>query len=405
MKEFNTEQSVIMVESKEKYIPNIDNILINKYCINYKDRAWIEVNMDNLKYNIKTFQKILPEQCSIMAVVKANAYGHGSIQVSRMLNNVGVYDFAVATIDEGIKLRTAGIKGNILILGYTSPNRIGQLINFDLSQTVVDIEHALNLDDLGKTLKVHIKINTGMNRLGENYFNLSEIEKIFSCKNFKIQGIFTHLSVADSNEKKDVEYTKNQINKFYSLIEQLKYKNIKIPKIHIQSSYGVLNYPNIKCDYARLGIAIYGVLSHENCIVEPYLDLKPVLMLKSRIALIRTINYQESIGYGNQYISPRISKIAVVSIGYGDGYPRSLSGNSEVLLNGCRVPIIGRICMDQMMIDITDIRSVKRGDIVTLIGSQGNEIISAEELSLKAKTITNELLCRLSQRLERIYIY
>lgn len=363
------------------------------------DRAWAEINMSNLNHNVQTLRKALPDDCEIMAVVKANAYGHGDVKVSHYLNNMGIHAFAVATIDEGIHLRKNGIKGEILVLGYTAPQRASELFRYRLSQTVVDAEHAEGLNRFGKPLQVHIKVDTGMHRLGENYNHVSEITYIFRCKNLRINGIFTHLCVSDSMEPDNVAFTKTQIENFYRLLENLSQQQITLPKIHIQSSYGVLNYPELQCDYARVGIALYGVLSNSDQQTKLSLDLRPVLELKSKIALIKTIKAGECVGYGRQFVAEKNTTMAILPIGYADGLPRNLScNNGMVLLHGRKIPIIGGICMDQLMIDVTGIADVQRGDVAILIGKDGTEEITAEEVAEEAGTITNELLSRLRCR-------
>ena len=369
------------------------------------DRAWAEINMPNLRHNVKTLQDVLPAGCKIMAVVKANAYGHGDAEISAYLNRVGIHAFAVATIDEGIRLRRKGIKGEILILGYTPATRASSLFHYRLSQTVADAEHARGLNRFGKPIQVHIKVDTGMNRLGESYQHASEIASIFDCKNLKVAGVFTHLCVSDSLEESDIVFTNQQIQNFYELLNKLKAKQIQIPPVHIQSSYGVLNYPELRCGYVRIGIALYGVLSTPNANTKLLLDLRPVLALKSKVALIRTIAAGESVGYGRSFTAQKEMKIAVISIGYADGFPRSLSNKGHVLIGGHRIPVIGRICMDQLIADVTEISDIKRGDVVTLIGKDGPEEITAEQVAANAGTITNELLSRLSDsRLKRSFL-
>lgn len=368
------------------------------------DRAWVEINLENLRHNVKLLRGALPRTCEIMAVVKANAYGHGDVEVSKILNRLGISSFAVATIDEAVRLRRKGVRGEILILGYTPPSRAGELSFYRLTQTVVDAENAKKLGGSGRRLRVQVKVNTGMNRLGENDSNVSEIVSVFRCKNLKITGIYTHLSVSDSAKPDDVAFTDRQIRSFYSLLDELRAESILLPKIHIQSSYGVLNYPELSCDYARVGLALYGILSKPGEKTKVSLALRPVLSMKSRVTLVRTVDSGESVGYGREFTARRETKIAVVSIGFADGVPRSLSaGKGTVLVRGRRAPVAGRVCMDQLMIDVTGIPDVSRGDAVTLIGSDGPEEITAEEAAQAAGTITNELLSRLGGRLRRVY--
>lgn len=370
----------------------------------YIDRAWLEIKLDNLAHNAEAIMGTMQNGCELMAVVKANAYGHGDIEVAERLNYMGVRSFAVATIDEAIRLRKNGIKGDILILGYTMPKRAPELKKYDLSQTVVDYNHARQMNAFGKQISVHIKIDTGMHRLGEEFSNITEIENIFLLHNLKIKGIFTHLCAPD-NIRGDEEFTRLQMRRFYTLIDQLKQRNVLIPKVHIQSSYGLLNYPEIQSDYARIGIALYGILSSIGHETKVRLSLKPVLSLKARVALVRGIEVNERVSYGRSFTAAENTLVAVLPIGYADGVPRSLSGGKgHVLINGCSAPIIGLVCMDQLMIDVTNVPNVKQGDIAVLIGRDGNEEITAEEVAASAETITNELLSRLGSRLERVFI-
>lgn len=364
------------------------------------ERSWIEINVKNLKHNIETLKKVMPPKCELMAVVKTEAYGHGAYEISTNLNKMGVMSFAVATIDEGIKLREYGIRGEILILGYTNINHAFELKKYDLIQTVIDFEYAKALNSQNVAIKVHIKIDTGMHRLGIPSGELSEVKEVFSMKNLCICGMFTHLCCADSRLSEDIAFTRAQIGSFYSLIDALKDSCIKIPKLHIQSSYGLLNYPELVCDYVRVGIALYGVLSSPNDDTVLKLDLRPVLSLKSQVVLIRSVNKGDSIGYGRSYTTERDSRIAIVPIGYGDGFPRNLSdGNCNLLINKHVVPIVGRICMDQIAVDITDATDVMVGDIVTLIDTEGHDELLAPVIANNVGSISNELLCRMGVRL------
>ncbi|MBU3145513.1 serine racemase VanT catalytic subunit [Clostridium sp. CF012] len=371
----------------------------------HMDRAWIEINSTNLRHNVKALSEVLSDGCELMAVVKANAYGHGDVEVATNLNQLGVKSFAVATIDEAIHLRTHGIKGNILILGYTSPKRAREMLCYNLMQTITDYDHAKQLNAFGKLIQVHIKIDTGMHRLGERCNNTIEIDKILRCENLKVCGIFTHLCAADSTKADDTEFTINQFHSFYALLHRLEKLGHTLPKIHIQSSYGVLNYPELQCDYVRIGDALYGALSSPDNKTRLQIDLQPVLALKARIVLVRTICVGESVSYGRQFIAQRETRVAILPIGFADGLPRSLScGVGYVLIHGCFAPTIGRICMDHLMVDVTDIPGARKNDIVTLIGCDGSEKITAQHLAKNAGTIASELLSRLGNRLERVIL-
>ena len=371
-----------------------------------KNRAWIEVDLKNIENNINEIRKVIHKNTKIMAVVKANAYGHGEVEVSKKLNEIGILDFAVATLDEGIILRKAGIKGSILILGYTDIQNIKIVQKYDLIQTIVDCEYAKEVEklNLDKKLNVHIKINTGMNRLGESYKNIDNLIKIYNMKNLNILGTFTHLCVSDSLFEDNIKFTKKQIDNFFKAIDTLKLNNINVKKIHIQASYGIINYNDLECDYVRPGIIMYGVYStlqdKKSCKIK--LNLKPALKLKSKIVSIRNIQKGESVGYGRTFIAKKDMKIATVSIGYADGYPRSLSSKDVyVLVNDKFAKIIGRICMDQMIVDVSNITNIEVGDIVTLLDDI--EEISAENISNLSGSISNELLSRLGSRLPIIY--
>lgn len=370
-------------------------------------RAYLEINLDNLEHNVRVLSEAMPHGCELMAVVKAEAYGHGMYEIATHLDKIGVRAFAAATIDEGIALRRYGVRGEILILGYTPPARARELQKQDLTQTLVDYDYACRLNAQNCKIKVHMKIDTGMHRLG---FGLSvesgvkskemrNILSVFTMKNLVINGIYTHLCAADSIDDEDILFTRQQIADFYKVINRLKKQNIRVPKTHIQSSYGLLNYPELRCSYVRVGIALYGVLSTQDTQTKLQLDLKPVLTLKARIVLIRKVRQGESVGYGRTFVADRDSRIAILSIGYADGFPRALSGSGQyVLINGRQAPIVGRICMDQLAVDITEISNVSVGMTATLIGRDNGGEIDAPVVAEHAQSITNELLSRMGTR-------
>lgn len=364
------------------------------------ERAWIEVNVGNLRHNVETLKKVMQPGCELMAVVKAQAYGHGAVLIASYLNEMGIMAFAVATINEGIALRKSGIRGEILILGYTDVGRASELKKYDLMQALISFEYAEALNIQGFTIRTHIKIDTGMHRLGIPSGELSAVRKVFLMENLKVCGMFTHLCCSDSRHPDDVAFTRGQIDSFYSLTDTLRDSGIILPKLHIQSSYGLLNYPGLVCDYVRAGIALYGVLSTLDDDTVLKLDLRPVLSLKSRVVLIRKVVAGESIGYGRSFKAGRDTRIAILSIGYGDGFPRNLyGGKGNVLINQYVVPVVGRICMDQLAVDITDAEGVSLGDIATLVGAEGHDELSAPAVADSSGSISNELLCRMGARL------
>ena len=365
------------------------------------DRAYLEIDLNNLEHNVKVLKRAMPRKCELMAVVKAEAYGHGLYEIATSINRIGVKSFAVATIDEGIGLRQYGVSGEILILGYTAPARARELRKYDLTQTLIDYEYSLRLNEQGYDVKTHIKVDTGMHRLGFDAEDIENISAVFSMKHTKVSGIYTHLCAADSAQEKDICFTNLQIDRFYNLINRLKEKGVTIPKIHIQSSYGLLNYPELKCDYVRAGVSLYGVLSSPNDRTRLQLDLRPVLSLKSKVVSLRKIKEGDSVGYNRSFVADRDSLIAVLPIGYADGYPRNLScGKSYVLINGHQAPVVGRICMDQLLVNVTDIPDVKVGITATLIGKDGDEEISAAMVADNSESITNELLSKIGKRVK-----
>lgn len=369
-----------------------------------KGRAWIELNIDHLAYNISQFRKLLSPSCAIMPAVKANAYGHGAVIIAKALQNLGIKDFCVATAGEAIELRQAGISGQLLILGYTSQKQFPDLVNYDLTRTVIDCSYAKLLNDYGRAVPVHVGIDTGMHRLGERSDHLKDIFKIWEFGNLRITGVYSHLCVSDEPGGTARDITLRQIADFHSVIGLLRQKGIRHFKTHIQGSYGVLNYPSFKFDYARLGIALYGVLSSPGDRTVTDIRLKPVLSLKARISCVKQLHKGEAVGYGLTYRASREMRIAVAAIGYADGIPRELSNRGFALINGRRAAIIGRICMDQLTLDVTDIDGVSCGDEAVFIGKSKNSEITATGLAGSAGTISNEILSRLGSRLERITV-
>lgn len=370
-----------------------------------KDRAWIELDRAALRHNISVLRSLLPEHCALMPAVKANAYGHGAVLIAKELNQLDVNAFCVACIEEGIELRKHGIKGEILILGYTHPKQFDLLRRYHLTQTVVDYAYALELNRYGKKLHVHVGIDTGMRRLGECSEHIEKLCSIFRMNHLKVDGAFTLLCTADTDNPKDREFTRKQAQSFFETMDELKGRGISCPKIHLQSSYGVLNYPELAGDYARVGIALYGVHSTKNDYDQSGTRLQPVLSLKARIAAVKELLPGEAVGYGLTFTAEHPMQIATLTIGYADGLPRALScGGGFVLINGRKAPIIGRICMDQTTVDITDIPHVHPGDTAILIGSSGEETISVDEIAEKANTITNEILSRMGARLKHTII-
>ncbi|HJC75118.1 MAG TPA: serine racemase VanT catalytic subunit [Candidatus Mediterraneibacter faecavium] len=378
------------------------------------DRAWISIDKENLLHNVKELRRLSGAGCALMPAVKANAYGHGDVLVCRILQDAGIRDYCVASVDEGIRLRQAGISGQILILGYTHPDGFAELMHYRLTQTAVDLDCAGRLSvyagkvNCGRTagnrdtIAVHVGVDTGMHRLGIPYDRTDLIEKVWGLPDLRVTGLFSHLCVSDGLTDAEEKYTREQIQRFDQAADYLHKKSIRGFKCHIQGSYGLLNYPEYSYDLSRPGIALYGCLSSADDRVRASVSLKPVLSLKARAASIKELPAGESAGYGLTYTADSTRRIAIVSVGYADGIPRSLSNCGEALVRGRKIPVIGRICMDQLTLDVTDVPGILPGDEVVLIGSSGECRLTAEDMAGKAGTITNEILSRLGGRLRRV---
>lgn len=367
-----------------------------------KGRAWIELNMENLRQNVQLFRKLLPDSCKLMPAVKANAYGHGAIPIAGALQKMGIHDYCTASVEEGMELRQGGIAGRILVLGYTHPRDFDILREYKLIQTVVDHDYAREIESYGKELTVHVGIDTGMRRLGERSENFSRILDIWNIKNLRITGVFSHLCTSDGTSASEREFVKIQEERFWQVIANLYRNGKKNFCTHLQGSYGILNGTDKSYDYARAGIALYGVFSESSRTLEERFDLKPVLSLKARIGCIKELYEGEGAGYGLAWRPDSGRRIAVAAIGYADGLPRALSGEGHALVCGKKVPIAGRICMDQLLLDVTDVPEAVPGEEAVFIGKSGGQEITAEEVAAEAGTITNELLSRLGKRLGRI---
>lgn len=370
-------------------------------------RSWVEVDMSQLLRNYDSYKRALKKDARIMAVIKADAYGHGDVQVARLLSDVGVDLFAVSNIDEAIGLREAGIKGEILILGYSSPFYAKALYDYDLTQAIVSAEYARQLKDTGIRIKCQIAIDTGMNRIGlwgsDPLACGQAIREISSALN--VNGLFTHLCVADSNDKYDVEFTKKQIARFHSVVDSV--ADLNLQYVHCCNSAAGLRYLDDSPYYdrigqiVRLGILLYGLVP-SNDVVAPK-DIKPALTWKSVLSMVKTVNIGETIGYGRTFTASRQSRIATMATGYADGLSRCLSNKGYVLINGARAPIVGNICMDQTMLDVTDIAGVEMGMHAVIIGESRGLSITPDDLAGQLGTIGYEVLCDISKRVQRFY--
>lgn len=373
---------------------------------NSKERSWIEINTKNLEYNINQIKQIIHKTTQIMAVVKANAYGHDSTIISKKLQEIEINDFAVATLPEAIKLRENNITGNILILGYTEPEELQKVIDNNIMQTIVDNDYAKSVlkANLNGKLKCHVKINTGMNRIGEFYDDFAALSEIYQNPALQIEGTFTHLCVSDSDKIEDINFTKEQINRFDKAIEFIKNQGLNPGKLHTQASYGTINYTNCKYDYVRMGILMYGINASYDCYNKYNVDFKPVMAVKSKVTSIKYINPEETVSYGRTFKADNKIKIASVGIGYADGVPRALSNILIVKINNKKYHQIGRICMDQLMIEINDENPIAIGDEVILIDPDESKDLTLEDWAKLTNTITDEIICQFTTRLKRIEI-
>ncbi len=365
-----------------------------------------EIYLDNIVHNLSEVKRWVGKKVKIMGVVKANAYGHGACQVAKVLIENGVSYLGVATIEEALELRECGINIPILVIGYTPLPQAKELIVHNITQTVFDINYVKDLErialNVGKKAKVHVKVDTGMGRIGYTDLNVAEkeIEKMMEMEGVEVEGIFSHFATSDEKDKK---YAEQQFDMFKKLLESLKLKEINIPLKHIANSGAIIDLKYTYLDMVRPGIVLYGSYPSEN--VERPLDLRQTMGFKTKIVYIKEVPEGTSISYGRTFITKRKSKIATLPVGYADGFNRLLSNNHHVLVKGKYAPVIGRICMDQTMLDVTDIEGVEVGDDVTIFGNQDGEKITAEEIAKKLNTIPYEVYCGISRRVPRIYIY
>lgn len=362
-------------------------------------RAWQEVDRNALIHNTRVLKQALPPDCSLMAVVKAEAYGHGGASTARILRRAGVDAFAVACLEEGIALRRHRVSGTILILGYTPPEEAPLLRRWRLTQTVADEAHGLALAAQGIPVRVHLALDTGMHRLGIPAEDHDAITRLYALPTLRICGVFSHLCVSDSLAPADIAFTQGQLDRFYAAVGWMKEQGYDPGAIHIQASYGLWNLSPQPCRYVRAGIALYGVASDQNPVLHP-LNLRPALSLRARVASVRTIPAGQGAGYGLAFRAERDTRLAVITIGYADGLPRSLSQQGgRVIIRGVFCPMVGRMCMDQLLVDVTHLPQAAPGDMVTLIGTDGEAVLKAEEVAVQSGTIANELLSRLGSRL------
>lgn len=369
-------------------------------------RTWAEIDLDALKHNIKEIRKITNKNSLVMATVKADAYGHGVLECARVLLENGADRLAVACLDEAIQLRRDGITAPILILGTSFEKEIIDIIENDVICTVYDIEFAKKISEVAKKMeklaKIHIKLDTGMTRIGyvcgvNDDKIIDEIIEISKLENILIEGIFSHFSTADEEQK---DYTMLQFERFTKICESLKRKGVDIPIKHIANSAAIMMYPKTHMDMVRAGVILYG-LYPSNEVDKSKIVLKKVMTVKSKIARVTEICDNRGVSYGKTYITEGNTKIATIPIGYADGYARRLSGKAKVVVKKEKCDVIGRICMDQCMIDVTNVNNINAGDEVIIFGA---DTVTADTLASWLDTINYEIVCMMSKRIPRIFI-
>jgi alanine racemase len=370
--------------------------------------VWAEVDLKAIAHNIRELRRITNPKARFMAIVKANAYGHGIIEVARQSLENGAEALGVANIEEGIQLRKAGIDAPVLIFGYTSPVHVKKLIEFDLTQTVYSYETSRALSEAvaayGKKIKVHIKVDTGMGRLGLlrgiTDSAVSEVESISRLPMLELEGIYTHFATAD---KSDRSYAGKQFEIFMDFLNQLRIAGLEIPVTHAANSAAIINMPETHLDMVRAGISIYGLYTSEE-VDRSIMKLKPAMELKTKIIHLKKVPAGFKVSYGTTYETEKPTTIATVSIGYADGLNRLLSSKGRMLVCGQSAPIVGRVCMDMTMLDVGKIPEIAFGEEVVVFGKQGNASISVDEIASTINTINYEVVSTIMERVPRIYL-
>ena len=373
-------------------------------------RAWCEIDYKAIAHNLDEIQKLVVKT-KIMGIVKANAYGHGDVACAKEMVKWGVDFFGVSSIDEALNLRNHGIDQNILILGYTPPEHFHYLHEYDIVQSLVSFDYAKKLNAYAQSqdrkIRCHCKVDTGMCRTGIIYQDqdkhMDQIIEEYRLSNLNVEGIFSHFPVSDDLNTDSRLFTENQIRLFKEVIDNLKEAGIDCGIRHIQNSYGILNYMDLEMDYCRPGLLYMGVTSDDQIPIVSHPDFIPIMSIYANVSLVKWIDAGQSVSYGRHFIATKPTKVATVSIGYADGIPRLLSNQGfEVLIHGKRCRVIGNICMDQCMVDVTDVEDVQEGDICCFVGMDQNEKVTIDTISRLAKTINNETLSAIAARVPRL---
>lgn len=367
-------------------------------------RVYAKIDLDALDHNVSLIEKKLPEGTKIMPIIKADAYGHGAVEFARFLHDRAAY-FGVAALDEAIELRAAGIDTPILILGYTSPELFDDAVKYDITLAIFHSGDAVLLDRAaeaqGKCAKVHIAVDTGMSRIGYQVTDGSadDAARIAALRNIDVEGMFSHFATADEVDKTEAEHQHERFDKFRTMLAE---RGVKPRLVHLDNSAGIMEMKDSFYDMARAGIILYGLYPSEEVVKESF-PLRPVMSLVSHISHVKILPPERGISYGRTYITDHEIRVATIPVGYADGYPRALSGIGRVLICGRSCPILGRVCMDQMMVDVTELPDVSAGETVTLVGRDGDEVITVEELAAPANSFNYEFVCGIGRRVPRAY--
>ncbi|MDR1467426.1 MAG: alanine racemase [Oscillospiraceae bacterium] len=375
-------------------------------------RTWIEINSDALEKNYRNVRNIVNKNSKIMCVVKADAYGHGAGFLSRLYQNLGADWLAVSNLEEAIQIRKNGVYLPILVLGHTQPNMVNKLALYSITQTVASLEYAKELSQkasyLDFNINIHIKLDTGMNRMGlvyqdesEDECTINEIREIFNLKHLIAKGLFTHFSESDNSKNPD-DYTAWQFNNFKSAIKKLRDHGIEFKLNHCSNSGAILNYPHMNMDMVRAGIILYGLLPSNK--IKTHTQLHPAMQWKTTISQIKKIKPNSAVSYNRTFYAKQETVVAVVPVGYADGYPRILSSKAKMMVCGKKAPIVGAVCMDQLILDISNIPGVTINSIVTIFGQDNDEKIDINELAFLSNRINYELICVIGKRVTRIFL-
>ena len=377
--------------------------------MDFLKRTWAEINLDHLAFNVKEIQNCLPQNTRIMGVVKADAYGHGDRYIAKEMENLGIRDFGVSNLEEALSLRETGVEGDILILGVTPASAVRKLSQHRITQTVYSLKYAQKLSEAAKRegvcVNCHMKLDTGMGRIGfragRDGIATEEMAAAYHLPNLCFTGVFSHFSSSDDTREEGIAYTKSQIEYFDRTVSILEQKGVHFDIKHLQNSAGALNYRDCHYDLARVGIILYGLPldTLPGCAI----SLKPVMSIRSAVSMVKTVCQGDCISYSRRFTADKEMRLATVPIGYADGYLRAFAGKAHMIVRGKYAKIVGSICMDQLMLDVTDIPDVEAGDIVTVVGSDGDCQVTFGELAEIAGTIHYELVCLVSRRVPRIY--